>query len=49
MQIAQQIRVIMRVTKVGRWLETSIDELPQILNILKGEMSVIGPTPEMPL
>lgn len=33
-----------RVTKVGRFIrKTSIDEIPQILNILKGEMSIIGP------
>ncbi len=36
-----------RVTRIGRFLRTSrIDELPQILNILKGEMSWIGPRPE---
>jgi lipopolysaccharide/colanic/teichoic acid biosynthesis glycosyltransferase len=35
-----------RVTKVGRFLrETSIDEIPQIFNILKGDMSIIGPRP----
>ena len=35
-----------RVTKVGHFLrETSIDELPQIFNILKGDMSIIGPRP----
>lgn len=38
-----------RVTKVGRVLrETSLDEVPQIFNILKGEMSLIGPRPDPP-
>lgn len=38
-----------RVTKIGKILRTtSIDELPQILNVLKGEMSFIGPRPDPP-
>lgn len=38
-----------RLTKVGKFIrKTSIDELPQIINILKGDMSFIGPRPDLP-
>jgi undecaprenyl phosphate N,N'-diacetylbacillosamine 1-phosphate transferase len=37
-----------RMTRIGRWLRIGFDEMPQLLNVVKGEMALIGPRPDEP-